>query len=322
MAGTIGIKIANGTFYPVLWEGDSSLKKRLVLTTVHDSQKSVQIDLYRSVSESMRDAQYIGTLMVENISPRPKGEPSIEMIISSDKDGTIIADACDLDAGPDGERHTLNVSLKTIDASRQEDSFPDFDLENKRQVPNGLYGQAEYEKEEKRKFPWLIVALSSIFVVIVIVLLWFLFLGGDARVFGGLTQKSEQTAPLTPPSVVERTEPVAPPPPPPPEPVPVVEAPKPVESVPVIEAPSSPPPARPQTVQRTRPPAPVSSYKVPAVIPKGGVAYRIRWGDTLWDISEAFYRNPWLYPRIARHNNIRNPDFIIAGRTIRIPPRN
>jgi len=331
MAGTIGIKIANGAFYPILWEGDHSVKKRLVLTTVHDSQESVQIDLYRSASESMLDAQYIGTLMVENINPRPKGEPSIEMIISSGEDGTIIADACDLDAGPDGQHHTLNVSLKTVDSSSQKDSFPDFDLESKRQVPNGLYKQVEYE-EEKRKFPWLIVALSSIFVVIVIILLWFLFLGGDTQIFDKLIQRetrvSEQTAPPPPPPpppppAVEKIEPVAPPPPPPPpEPAPVVEAPKPAEPVPVIEAPTAPPPARPQTVQRTRPPAPVSSYKVPAVIPRNGVVYQIRWGDTLWDISEAFYRNPWLYPRIARYNNIRNPDLIIAGSNIRIPPRN
>jgi nucleoid-associated protein YgaU len=66
----------------------------------------------------------------------------------------------------------------------------------------------------------------------------------------------------------------------------------------------------------------VASYKVPATIPKGGVPYRIRWGDTLWDISAAFYRNPWLYTRIARFNNIRNPDLIISGTVIRVPPRN
>jgi nucleoid-associated protein YgaU len=59
---------------------------------------------------------------------------------------------------------------------------------------------------------------------------------------------------------------------------------------------------------------------VPATIPKEGVAYKIRWGDTLWDISAAFYRNPWQYQRIARFNNIRNPNMIISGRTIRIPP--
>jgi nucleoid-associated protein YgaU len=64
------------------------------------------------------------------------------------------------------------------------------------------------------------------------------------------------------------------------------------------------------------------SYRVPAVIPRNGVVYRIQWGDTLWDISAAFYRDPWLYHRIARHNNIRNPDYIRAGFNIRIPPKN
>jgi len=47
--------------------------------------------------------------------------------------------------------------------------------------------------------------------------------------------------------------------------------------------------------------------------------YRIKWGDTLWDIADAYYKNPWRYPRIARYNNIKNPDYIISGTTIRIP---
>jgi nucleoid-associated protein YgaU len=63
------------------------------------------------------------------------------------------------------------------------------------------------------------------------------------------------------------------------------------------------------------------SYKVPAVIPKNGVVYQIQWGDTLWDISAAFYRNPWLFPQIARDNKIRNPDLIIAGSNLRIRPK-
>ncbi|MCL2130010.1 MAG: LysM peptidoglycan-binding domain-containing protein, partial [Treponema sp.] len=97
--------------------------------------------------------------------------------------------------------------------------------------------------------------------------------------------------------------------------------PPPAEPVPVIQAPANAPaPAAPQA--RVRPAPPVASYNVPSVIPAEGVNYRIRWGDTLWDIAAAFYRNPWLYPRIARFNNIRNPDLIISGTTIRIPPRN
>ena len=53
----------------------------------------------------------------------------------------------------------------------------------------------------------------------------------------------------------------------------------------------------------------------------GDVAYRIKWGDTLWDLSDTYYRNPWLYPIIARENKIKNPDVIIAGTYIMIPPR-
>ncbi|MDR2521427.1 MAG: LysM peptidoglycan-binding domain-containing protein [Spirochaetaceae bacterium] len=49
--------------------------------------------------------------------------------------------------------------------------------------------------------------------------------------------------------------------------------------------------------------------------------YTIRWGDTLWAISEAFYRNPWDYRFLARYNGIHNPSYIISGRQVKIPPR-
>lgn len=49
------------------------------------------------------------------------------------------------------------------------------------------------------------------------------------------------------------------------------------------------------------------------------IVYKIKWGDTLWDISEAYYKTPWKYPKIARYNNIRDPDYIISGTTISIP---
>ena len=49
------------------------------------------------------------------------------------------------------------------------------------------------------------------------------------------------------------------------------------------------------------------------------VWYVIKRGDTLWDISATYYRNPWLYPEIARANSIKNPDLIFAGTKIVIP---
>jgi outer membrane biosynthesis protein TonB len=357
MAGTIGIKIANGDFFPVL-EENSSAQKRLILTTVHNGQESVQIDLFRSLSKSMLDAQYIGSLVVENIRPRSRGEPSIEMVISSGKGGNITADAWDRDGSKGNEHHILNVSLKTLDSTEQEENIPDFDLEKQESyTPAGLYDTNESSGRKRKKSPWLAIILIILFVIVAIALLWYFFLGGRDKlpsiiesVSGRFTAMTEQSAPPPPAPVVSaapsppQETPPAPSPSPTPasespaptpapvepapvavpapvEPVPVA-APPPAEPPPIIQAPVEPPPARPQVVERKRPPAPVSSYKVPAVIPANGAPYQLRWGDTLWDISEAFYRNPWLYPRIARYNNIRNPNLIISGRTIRIPPLN
>ena len=52
-----------------------------------------------------------------------------------------------------------------------------------------------------------------------------------------------------------------------------------------------------------------------------GQWHNIRWGDTLWDISTRYYRNPWKYHDIARHprNRIKNPDRILAGFKVFIP---
>jgi hypothetical protein len=300
MAGTIGIKIANGDFYPII-EENSPVKRRLVLTTVHDRQSNVQIDLFRSISKSMLDAQYIGSLLVETSTSKPKGEPSIEMVISADRDGNINAEAYDLDAGPDGHRHTLNVSLQNIDSLADIDNPPDFAFNSQ----SSKY--SEKNTVHDRRFPWLVMVIATLFVVLAILALWYFFLGGS-----DVFSTAEATSDYSPPQSYTQSRQEPPPLPPlptfEPEPEPVV-----------IKAPASP--AKPNPVKRVRPPAPVLSYRVPAVIPKNGVVYRIQWGDTLWDISASFYRNPWLYPKIARDNRIRNPDLILAGSNLRIMPK-
>ena len=316
MASSIGIKIANGEFYPVLEEG-STVKKRLVLTTVHDGQRSVQIDLYRSDSRSMADAAYIGSLVVENIGVKPKGEPSIELVIGSDGGDELSAEAVDLDANGEGERQRLSVSLQALDGTDTYE-IPDFQLEAEAPSapPAGLYEEEEPQEEEaeRRPFPLVPVVLAVAALLAVAILVWlFAF-----RTPGAETVAEKPAVPAAPapaPEPAPAPAPAAPEPAAAPAPAPaapaIVEAPKPIES-----------PAVAEPVKRTRPAAPVATYKVPQTIPKEGFRYRIRWGDTLWDISEAFYRNPWLYPRIARFNKIRNPDLIISGRYIRVPPKN
>jgi hypothetical protein len=357
LASTIGIKLANREFYPIL-EENSQDKKRLVLTTVHDSQRSIQIDLYRSSSQTMMDALYIGSLVMEKITAQPKGQPSIELVISSTNNGDITAHAVDLDGGPEG-RQTLSVSLKSLDEVRQDYIISDLDLEDDKAVPKGLYEPPAGEIKQKKS--WLPkVIIIALILILLLLAIWFLFFrnGGVLpciqQLFQGPQEASVQSqvpavsqalpslaataapAAQTPPPSQAETPPPAPAVAPPAQPIetppaPVVAPPAPsaqpaeTQAVPaaqpvLIQAPVEPPPVA--QAARTRPVPPVASYNVPSVIPREGVAYRVRYGDTLWDISEAFYRNPWLYPRIARFNNIRNPDRIISGTTIRVPPRN
>ena len=61
-------------------------------------------------------------------------------------------------------------------------------------------------------------------------------------------------------------------------------------------------------------PPPAVEEKKPA-----DITYKIKWGDTLWDIADTYYKNPWRYHKIAKYNNIKNPDYIISGTTIKIP---
>ncbi|AEJ18527.1 Peptidoglycan-binding lysin domain protein [Gracilinema caldarium DSM 7334] len=323
MAASIGIKIANGEFYPILEEG-TSVKKRLILTTVHDGQESVQIDVYKSESKSMSDAEYIGSLVIEHITPKPKGEPSIEMTITSRDSEELIAEAVDLDDKNDLERHQLTVSLKALEQSETYD-LPDFELEtHEEQPPIGLYERASVirdREEQKKPFP-IIPILIGLGIVILIALLLYLFMFNNT-----VSKRDQQEITVQPTTGDTVAEPVKSS-----EPVEALE-PRTVvqetnstdtteEKKPEVVVEVSPSqPAVQAKPARTRPPAPVSSYKVPLTIPKEGAPYKIRWGDTLWDISEAFYRNPWLYPRIARFNKIRNPDLIISGTTIRIPPK-
>jgi hypothetical protein len=346
MASSIGLKIANGEFHSIM-EGNSAVKKRLILTTVHDNQRSVQIDLYKSDAASMADALYIGSLVVENISPKPKGEPSIEMKITSTTEGEITADAVDL-GGPSGEEQHLSVSLRSFDEDNREYDIPDFEVEVQGAAPQGLYEKVR----ERGDIPWRLIIISGSILILLCLGLWFFLVrnkaGSGAEAQGAVgtpatTGNASGEAAREPPAAVQQPpeqKPALPPAqeppaavqqppeqkpaPPVPEPPAMVQQPpkqkpKPPE-VPGIQAP--PQQAASPFSNRLRPDAPVYSFKeLPQTIPKEGFPYTIRWGDTLWDISEAFYRNGRLFPHIARHNKIPDADLITSGTILTIPPR-
>ena len=49
------------------------------------------------------------------------------------------------------------------------------------------------------------------------------------------------------------------------------------------------------------------------------IQYKVVWGDTLWDIANAYYKNPWKYTVLAEYNHLKNPNFIQTGSILLIP---
>ncbi|WP_308690190.1 LysM peptidoglycan-binding domain-containing protein [uncultured Treponema sp.] len=106
---TIGIKLADGSFYPILEEGTAKTYQ-LDLTTVKDGQTKVQIDLYRSESGSMEDAQYVDTLEVSNLVPHPNGEADLHLSVALNEKNELDAKVIDEETGRKSETSVTLVS--------------------------------------------------------------------------------------------------------------------------------------------------------------------------------------------------------------------
>lgn len=126
---TIGIKLADGSFYPVLQEGEAG-ETKLDLTTAHNNQTRVMVDLYRSSTSSMEDAEYVDTLQIDHMKEHPNGEPSISFVVSIDENKELSARIVDPETGAQSDTNitlvsrTLEERLVTddYDVSKQEES--------------------------------------------------------------------------------------------------------------------------------------------------------------------------------------------------------
>ena len=370
---SIGIKIADGTFFPVLEDGYEG-RKKVVLTTVRDDQTAVQIDLYRGQGGTLEDAEYVGSLIIENITPSSKGEPEIEVVLGMDAQGNLEATASDRVTG---EQQTLSVSMESLGPDRTYD-IPEFSFEKDEpltSIPPGagdfgfeaetfepdlgseeaigseaggeddgfraadfrvdgdrspggrepgaevatggrdgledeelIAGEAwpaDRQERKRRLEPRGRRGRRPLLLVLLIVLALLLIAGVAFLVYRGLEgqpvpELQAGGAAPAPPQAAEAA-----------PPAPATDADPPPAAAAAAPAAAEPVPA-----------VPVMAAAQPAVTPpapQAGVWYRIKWGDTLWDLSGTYYRNPWLYRKIAKANRIKNPDLIFAETRLFIP---
>ena len=107
--GSIGIKQADGTFYPVIEEG-STEPMSLSVTTAQDNQTEVHIDLYNSPDNTMKNAEYVDTLEISNLKPHPNGEPNLDVKLHFDENKILNAQIHDPETGISSRTKTTIVS--------------------------------------------------------------------------------------------------------------------------------------------------------------------------------------------------------------------
>jgi len=310
-AYTIGIKTGDGLFYPVLEESFKG-KKRFVLTTINDNQTSVQIDFYRSINNQIEGAEYIGSLVIENIESAPKKVPEIEVILGVDSHNSLHAVARNLSSEDD--KQSLTVSLESLSAGLAYD-IPEFELDEKLQ-PTSLFDSDKTivdtdhprktnrlkkddkgnKKIGKEKSNLLKIILFVIIGLIIAAALTF----GIIYVMNFLNKSYKPGDKGT--SVTNDQSPTE------------IAAATAVPTAVVIK----------NEIKPTETPQPVivkNTNTSKKAVKGGGYWYTIKKGDTLWDIAERTYGNPWSYYSIYRSNRkqIRNPDLIFSGNKIYLP---
>ncbi len=344
---TIGIKVADGSYYPVLEQGFTG-RKELTLTTVADNQSRVQIDLYRGDGGGLEKARYIGSLFIENIPPAPQGEPEIRLSIGLDEAGELEAEA---DDSRTGESQKFSISLKTL-SDGETYEVPDFRMDTEAETSEdaeepaaaelGELGEdssveldeaTEEEPEEEPKpfdfeeppltgesYPTAETARKKAragrrgpgaFLIVLFCILGALLLA----VIGYIVYRSLTGFPvqLFPAATTESTA-----------------AAQTGQGQPAGQEPQAGEPGAAAPVEQGQQPASGGQLAegqavappatgAPTAAAAKGISYRIKKGDTLWDISSTYYRNPWLFPRLAKANSIKNPDLIFAGTKIFIP---
>lgn len=285
----IGIRLADHSIFPVL-TADGPEGKRVVLTTARDTQERVDIELVQSDDHDIdrRRPVMLGRVTLDDLQREPGDEPEIDVVLRLTSSGTLDVTATN--------RATGTVHSVSIDVERVV-SEADFS------VPQSLTDGFEpelapppAEEPRSRSKGWLLVIVLLLFGAVLAAGAWWLLVRDPGEM---PTPRSSQEAPAAPagndntPADPESTDDVSP-------------------------GQSESGPARadeqPRTDQSDAEPAMTET-----VPDSNSVEYRIRRGDTLWDISETFYGTPWMFSELADANEISNPNLIFAESNLEIP---
>ena len=72
------------------------------------------VDLYRSATCSMEDAEYVDSLQIDNLNAHPNGEADIKFTVSLDEDNQLSAKIVDSETGNESDT-TITLVSRTLE---------------------------------------------------------------------------------------------------------------------------------------------------------------------------------------------------------------
>ncbi len=285
---SIGIKLFDDSFVPVLSEGEIKNKK-VILTTVKDNQKKAIIELYEGNSDRCVNNEYLGKLVISIDRQTNKGEPGIEVHLRLDENGMLYAKAWDVESGQETAIKIEHSKSKRIFRETLSDNEIDgLGGTGTKRIDNYESEDiiSNYGDEKKSVFP---IIRGILIALIILIILALLGLGGyylvkNISTLMGLFDKPKTTTTTTTTIVEETT-------------------------------------TTTEEIVTTTTVAPKLDENITGIKKLEGKKHYIRRGDNLWNICKKYYNDPWYYPSLAKQNSIKNPRLILAGRSLIIPPK-
>lgn len=326
--GMLGIKTADGTIVEVLDFRNQGTNTEVFTTTV-DRQKRARFDFFYRERHSQRWS-YLDNLLVNWIPPARAGDPDLKIQARADEKGNLLLGIKDSGSGksqvfvvdgaalaarccqPYDTRPSSTSAVLPVAAGSMR--VPPTGSSTRR--PGGPYEQTG-ETPKRGRGRWIVPVLILPVVVLVALLAGRKLLSPDLEETRAAAQEQVESGgqsvvvesaenPIEAATADTRQQPQPNVPAAADEPAAVV------ESLPEIASTELKNPAE----EMWREPEAGEPHKAPSDLE----LYRITWGDTLWRITERFYGDRDLYRQLAEGNNLNDPDYIIAGEALRLPP--
>jgi len=305
--GVLGIRTADGTIVEVL-DFVKSTETVTIFTTTADKQKRARFDFYYRDTPGERWV-YLDALSLNWIPPARAGEPDLSIKTRADGRGNLMLGIDDPGSKKnqvfvvDAEtlaRHCRRLSTGSISrpVPVQASSRPNAPAsDNRRSRIDGSSAQVRQGRRRGR-FGWIALMLLVPVLVLVAILIGPKLLSREREaVKTAGKDRAESAAEAEPREAVFSS-----------------------ASTPAPESRMQPLSDAPSTAvePRVNPGSVVDQSQQVQSVEQDW--YRISWGDTLWRIAERFYGDRDLYPELAESNRLSDPDRIIAGEAIRLPP--